>query len=403
MKKLNRLLVFGVVLAMLAAACADDAEETTTTAAPAATTTTAAAPAATTTTAAAATTTTAAVLSLAEVCPDPVVIQTNWFPQAEHGPSYQLVGDDYTVDTESLIVKGSLMAQDVDTGVDIEIRTGGPAVGYQSPSALMYSEGGIHFAYDSTATQILRSVDTPTIAVFALLDKSPLGIMWDPVTYPDVTSIEDLGTAGITVLTQPATYVEVLISEGLLSEDQVDRTYDSTPSRWIIEDGAIGQQVFVSEGPYSYEFVFEDWGKPVAYQILHEAGYPEYLPSLTIRADSLETLRPCLEQLVPIMQQATVDFVEDPSRATGIILDTVAQYDTFWRYGADVAAFSYATMLDQGLLSDGPDGIVGNYDEERVNLMIAKLTDAGMDVDAGVTFALITTNEFIDPSIGLGR
>jgi hypothetical protein len=265
----------------------------------------------------------------------------------------------------------------------------------------MFSEGGIHFAYDSTSTQILRSVDTPTIAVFATLDKSPLGIQWDPATYPDIKTIEDLGNAGITVLTQTATYVEVLISEGLLSEDQVDRSFDSSASRWIVEEGAIAQQSFVSEGPYTYENVLEEWGKPVAYQILHDAGFPEYLNSLTIRKDSLETLRPCLEQLVPIMQQATVDFVADPSRAIAIIIDTVEQYDTFWRYGPDLASYAVSTMIDLGLLGNGADGTVGSYDEARVNLMIGKLTNSGMDVEAGIQFEDITTNEFIDPSIGL--
>jgi hypothetical protein len=340
-------------------------------------------------------------VSLAGVCPDPVVIQTNWFPQSEHGPSYQLVGDDYTVDTDNKIVTGSLVAQGVDTGVDIEIRAGGPSVGFRPPSSLMFSEGDIHFAYDSTSTQILRFADTPTIAVFATLDKSPLGIQWDPERYPDVKTIADLGTAGITVLTQTATFVEVLISEGLLSEDQVDRSYDSTASRWIVEEGAIAQQVFASNGPYTYEFELEEWGKPVAFQILHDAGFPEYLNSLTTRKDTLETLRPCFELLVPMMQQATVDFVADPSRVMAMIIDVVAQYDTFFKYDIDLGSYALAAMIDLGLVGNGSDGAVGSYDEARVNAMIDKLTNSGMDVEPGIQFADITTNEFIDPSIGL--
>src|SRR6266487_2656603 len=30
--------------------------------------------------------------SLAGVCPETVVVQTNWFPQSEHGAAYRLVG-----------------------------------------------------------------------------------------------------------------------------------------------------------------------------------------------------------------------------------------------------------------------------------------------------------------------
>jgi len=74
---------------------------------------------------------TAAPVTLADVCPNPVVIQTDWFPEGEHGAMYQMVGDDYTVDTSRKVVRGSLVASGVDTGVDIEVRTGGPAIGFQ--------------------------------------------------------------------------------------------------------------------------------------------------------------------------------------------------------------------------------------------------------------------------------
>ena len=36
--------------------------------------------------------------TLAGVCPDPVVAQTGWFPEAERGALYHLLGDDYTID-----------------------------------------------------------------------------------------------------------------------------------------------------------------------------------------------------------------------------------------------------------------------------------------------------------------
>src|SRR3990170_2841979 len=128
----HRLVPLVVALAMVAAACADTAADTTTTAAPATTTT--AAPE-TTTTAGETTTSATAGVSLAGVCPDPIVIQTDWFPEAEHGAIYELVGDDYTIDKDNKIVSGSLMAAGgVDTGIAIEVRTGGPAIGFQPVS-----------------------------------------------------------------------------------------------------------------------------------------------------------------------------------------------------------------------------------------------------------------------------
>ncbi|MEE3015603.1 MAG: hypothetical protein VX337_01970, partial [Actinomycetota bacterium] len=42
-------------------------------------------------------------------CPDPIVIQTDWFPESEHGAMYELFGDgDYSIDAENLIVTGTL-------------------------------------------------------------------------------------------------------------------------------------------------------------------------------------------------------------------------------------------------------------------------------------------------------
>ena len=63
-------------------------------------------------------------------CPDPVVIQTDWFPESEHGAMYELFGDgDYSIDAENLIVTGTLHDGATDTGIGLEVRTGGPAIG----------------------------------------------------------------------------------------------------------------------------------------------------------------------------------------------------------------------------------------------------------------------------------
>ena len=40
-------------------------------------------------------------------CPNPLVIQTDWFPEAEHGGLYQMVGEGYSVDTGTNIIRRS--------------------------------------------------------------------------------------------------------------------------------------------------------------------------------------------------------------------------------------------------------------------------------------------------------
>jgi len=75
-------------------------------------------------------------LDLRGVCPDPVVIQTSWFPESTHGGLFQLLGPKPKVDAEKKRVTGRLVARGVDTGVGLEVRAGGPALGYQQVPAL---------------------------------------------------------------------------------------------------------------------------------------------------------------------------------------------------------------------------------------------------------------------------
>ena len=182
---------------------------------------------------------------------------------------------------------------------------------------------------------MLQHDDTPLISVIAPLEINPQIIYWDPETYPDVETLADLGEENITInVFRGGVFSDVFVGNGTWNEDQVDPSYDGSPARFIAEDGAIAQQGFASAEPYTYENVFEEWGKPVAYQTLHDAGFQVYSQTLAVREADLEELRPCLEQLVPIVQQAAIDFVNDPDRANEIIIDAVAQYDSFWVYDA---------------------------------------------------------------------
>jgi len=400
MRTRYRFWIMLVVLAMVAAACGDDSSVTTAT--PAATTTTAAP---TTTTSGGTddtTTTTAAPIALADVCPDPIIIQTDWFPEAEHGAMYEMLGDDYTIDTDNQIVAGSLVSGGEDTGIDIEVRTGGPAIGFQNPVDQMYVEREITFGYVSTDEAVFAAEDNPSLAVVAPLDKNPQIIMWDPATYPDVETIADLGTEGVTIrVFAGGTYIDVFVSEGIISQSQVDPSYDGSPAVFVAEGGKIAQQGFASAEPYNYEFEFTDWGKPVKFQLIHDAGLEIYSQAVAIRAGDLEDLRPCLEQFVPIVQEAIVDYVSDPARANAIIIDAVEQYNSFWVYSPELADYSVDTQLELGLVGDGSDDVVGNMDPERVQGVIDKMVAAGLPVKAGLQASDITTNEFIDPSIGL--
>ncbi len=341
--------------------------------------------------------------SLSADCPATIVVQTDWFPEAEHGSLYQMMGADYTVDIEKKIVSGSLIdSEGNDTGVGLEIRTGGPAIGYSPVSTTMATDTSITIGYISTDDAAFNYDTVKTLAVVAPLEINPQIMMWDPETYPDVKTIADLGAAGVTLnVFAGGSFLEVFVAEGVITEDQIDPSYDGSPARFISEGGKIAQQGFASAEPYQYKNEFMDWGKDVAYQLIHDAGFEIYAAPLAIRAEDKEALAPCLKKFVPIVQQAAIDYSEDGARANAIIIDAVAKYADFWVYGEGVAAYSQQTQKELGLIGNGPDETLGNFDMDRANKVLQQMKDAGLEVPAELKAEDIYTNEFIDSSIGL--
>ena len=342
-------------------------------------------------------------VDLSGVCPSPLVVQTDWFPESEHGAMYELVGDDYVVDVDNKVVRGSMVLGGTDLGIEWEVRTGGPAIGFSPVSQHMAVDEGIHLGYASTDQQVNHWDVAPLMSVVAPLERNPQMIMWDPETYPDVNSIADLGAQGITInVFGGGTFSEVFVAQGIWSADQVDPSYEGNPSRFVGAGGSIAQQGFASSEVYTYEHVYEQWGKPVAFQLLHDAGFQIYSQTIGVRPGDLEDLRPCLEKLVPIIQQAAVDFNNSPDRANAIIVDAVLKYEDFWVYPPDLAEFSHSAKREFGLVGDGGDGIVGNMVPERIAKVLDDMRAAGMDIDPGLTADQLFTNEFIDESIGHG-
>ena len=340
---------------------------------------------------------------LSGVCPSPLVVQTDWFPESEHGAMYHLIGDDYVVDTENQTVTGSMVLDGAELGIDFQVRTGGPAIGFAPVSSYMYTDESIHLGYASTDAQILQFADAPLVSVVAPLEQNPQMIMWDPETYPNVNSIADLGTEGVTVNTfAGGVFSRVFVAQGIWSEDQVDPSYDGSPARFVAAGGEIAQQGFASAEPYQYLNTHTDWGKPVAFELLHDAGFQIYSQTIGVRPRDMESMRPCLERLVPIIQQAVVSYDASPDRANAIIVDAVEQYASFWVYPPELADFSVQAQRDYGLIGNGPDSTVGNMELDRIQGVLDSIlaTDLAADVADGLSADDLFTNEFIDADIG---
>ncbi|WP_238559083.1 ABC transporter substrate-binding protein [Rhodococcus rhodnii] len=343
-------------------------------------------------------------IDLSQDCPATVVIQTDWNPEVEHGGSYQMLGPDPQIDANSKRTSGPLFASGEYTGVDLEIRSGGPAIGFQSVTSQMYQDPDIMLGYVDTDQAISNSGNNPTIGVYAALEKSPMMLMWDPETYPDVERIEDLKDTPAKVLYfEGEAYMDYLTGSGVLNPDQVDGSYDGTPANFVAAGGANGQQGFASSEPYVYENEVEGWKKPVNFELIHDTGYPTYKSPLAVRADALEENSACLEKLVPVMQQASVDYFADPAAANAVILDAVEQYNTGWVYGQGNADYGLETMTELELVGNGTTPTHGDFDEARVQQLIditrPVFNEQGKDVPADLAPDAVVTNRFIDESI----
>ena len=337
-------------------------------------------------------------VSLADVCPATIVIQTDWFPESEHGGLYQLMGDDAIASKDSGAVVGSLVVNGQSTGVNLEIRAGGPFL--ESPVVTeMYQDNAITFGYVGTDVAITRYTDAPTLAVFNALNINPQVLLWDATKHPGAKTIADAAKTikSFYVYGDPA-WMRYFEAQGLIQKDQVDSNYKGN---LLLSTEDAAHQGFATSEPYKYANL-ESGAITTGYQLIHDAGWNSYAQNLAIRKDRLEELRPCLENIVPIFQQAQLDYIADPTRANAIILTTVAAYDSWWTQSDGDVANGAGSQKEMGIVGNGDTQTFGDLEEARVNDFIAKATpilrEQGLEI-ADITASDITDNAFLDSSI----
>lgn len=382
--RLRRNLSVGAIVLFSAgslAACGSDSEDTASTTAPAAAATGAGV--------------------LADVCPSTIVFQADWEPETEHGGIYQLIGEDYEIDTDAKSVSGPLLSGGEDTGVAVEIRIGGAPIGYQSAQSVLYQDRDVLLGYGRATEYMVTQEDTPVKAVLASMETSPYAIYWDPETYPDVETIADLKDEGATISIGPesSVWVDYLLGTGQVEESQLDRGDQNKPANFVAAGGELAEAGFITAEPFMYEMEIAEWGKPVIGELLADAGYPEYFQAVVARDEDIEAQADCFEALVPIMQQAQVDFMADPQNTDELIVELVEAYDTGWVYTMDSAKFAYEAGIERGVLANGADGVMGSFDLDRVQELIDIVTEYS-DADVSeITPDALVTNEFLDTSI----
>ena len=195
------------------------------------------------------------------------------------------------------------------------------------------------------------------------------------------------------------------IGKGILKKSQTNGSYDGTPTVFVSSGGQDAVQGFATAEPYIWSHLVRTWDKPLKYQLIADAGFNFYQQALAVRKGDLTKLTPCLKKLVPIMQQAIVDYIANPSPTEKLILQLVTAYNNGWVYTQGTADYAVATMKKLGIVGDAPDGTLGAFTDSRVQQLIGILTPIyakqGKQTLPGLKPSDIVTNQFIDPSISL--
>ncbi|MEV0545690.1 ABC transporter substrate-binding protein [Nocardia salmonicida] len=339
---------------------------------------------------------------LAGVCPSTVVIQTDWFATPERAAAYQLVGPNGTVDVKKGAYSGALG----DTGVNVEVRLGGPFLGGQPVPAQMYQDQSITLGFVPTDDAVRAQSKFPVTGVFASLDVNPQIVLFDPATYPQITSWKDVPASGAPVVySEGKLFMDYLIAHGDVKPDQADASFDGTPSRFVAERGRVMQQGYVSNEPYRWEHDVKGWLKPVKSLLIHESGYEIYPHAWSVRAGEMEKLSPCLSKLVPMLQQAQIDYISDPEPVNAALLRIAQTIPDGPPMTAGGNTDSVKVQLAQKIVGNGFDNSLGDFDTARVDRVISAVTPIlrkrGVEVPDGLAADAIVTNKFIDPTIGL--
>jgi hypothetical protein len=125
-----------------------------------------------------------------------------------------------------------------------------------------------------------------------------------------------------------------------------------------------------------------------------------------VRADKLESLRPCLEKLVPIMQQSQIDYLAAPGPTNQLIVELVDAYQTGWTYSEGVAEFSAKTQVEGGFVKNDPaSGVFGQFDPARMQTIVdtfGPILQQQGAIQAVPDPTELYTNDFIDPNIKMG-
>jgi NitT/TauT family transport system substrate-binding protein len=289
----------------------------------------------------------------------PVRLQTDWYPQPEHGGFY------------TAQAKGYYQQE----GLDVTILPGGP---YTVPAQVV-STGGAEFAMGSS-DHTLEAVSNglPLLAVAATMQHDPQAIMVHENS--PVKRFEDLD--GHTVAVQPgSTWFKYLVKRYRLDHArEVPATF--TIANFLTDPNYI-QQIFVTSEP----FFARKAGAPVRTFLISDTGFDPYRVLVTT-GPYAKSHPDVVAKFVRASLRGWQDYLRDPAAAHAVIQKLNPAMNP------ELMAFSHDTLVN-GRFVDGQSGAeIGKFDPARWAATNRQLTDLKV-VDKPIDPATAYTLDFL--------
>jgi NitT/TauT family transport system substrate-binding protein len=273
----------------------------------------------------------------------PVKLQTDWYPQPEHGGFYDA------------LIRGYYR----DEGLDVTILPGGP---YASPDQQV-SVGTVQFAMGSS-DHTLEAVDNgvPLVAVGATMQHDPQALM----VHADspVHNFQDLEGHAVAIRFGLSTWFEYLVKRYQLKNvREIPATYSVAN---FLQDPSYIQQIFVTSEP----FFVQQAGVPVRTMLISQTGYDPYRVFVTSRS-FLQQHPDIVAKFVRASLRGWRDYLSHPDDINAAIAKLNPAMSV------PQMKFSYEGLRDQRFITgDAPDGAdLGRFDPERWTSTYQQLVD----------------------------
>lgn len=273
----------------------------------------------------------------------PITLQTDWYPQPEHGGFYDAQ------------IRGYYKEE----GLDVTILPGGPYVNSDS----QLSVGATQFAMRSS-DNVLQAISNgvPIVAVAATMQRDPQAVMVHQNS--PVHSFQDLDGHAVAIRLGLSTWFDYLVKRYQLKNvREIPATYSVAN---FLQDPDYIQQIFVTSEP----FFARQAGVPVRTLLISETGYNPYRVFVTSRS-FLQQHPDIVAKFVRASLRGWRDYLKNPDDVNAAI----ARLNP--AMSVPQMQFSYAALRDQHFIAgDAPDGAdLGKLDPARWNRMYQQLLD----------------------------